>query len=411
MLGVLIMVTTTVLSTEPAEAPGLVFDDSPVNVTFVSGETARLPCSVQHKGDHKIIWMSPRRILISTEKDIVIDDPRISVHRPFENEWNLHIVNVRYNDSGLYTCQVNTSPVKIKRIHLHVLVPAYIINSLSSGDTEVDEGDDVQLKCKATGNPQPNITWFRRSLHNRESKDQLNVFGEVLSLSNIQRYESGMYPCMAYNGVLPAVTRQMEVRVRYPPVIKLFNTRLGQVIGKETILECRATAYPTPMLSWKFDGKVIRGKYKHKLESYVEEFDTVCLSLRIIFIDRDDFGMYTCDATNIMGQASQTMELYEYIEPSTKAIKTTTTTTYEAVVYPRTPSDPVPDYWQKGDHEHEGDDVIQSDLPNNNYRQHYEENLGRNSFASSLDSKGSSHILHGFTVLTCISCIMILLMR
>jgi neuronal growth regulator 1 len=68
-----------------------------------------------------LIWLNPRKTLISQEDSRFIDDSRISVERPKIKDWNLMIREVRYNDSGVYMCQINTKPiVEIKRINLFV---------------------------------------------------------------------------------------------------------------------------------------------------------------------------------------------------------------------------------------------------------------------------------------------------
>jgi hypothetical protein len=64
--------------------------------------------------------MNPRRILISNNDRRIIDDPRMSVERPFIQDWNLHIRSVQYKDSGEYTCQINTLGVQIKRVTLNI---------------------------------------------------------------------------------------------------------------------------------------------------------------------------------------------------------------------------------------------------------------------------------------------------
>lgn len=50
----------------------------------------------------------------------VLTDMRISVERPFVSDWNLHIRNVSVTDSGEYKCQINTDPVRSKRVKLVV---------------------------------------------------------------------------------------------------------------------------------------------------------------------------------------------------------------------------------------------------------------------------------------------------
>lgn len=68
----------------------------------------------------KVIWVNPRKILISLEDRRTIDDHRISVERFYTKDWNLLIRQVRYNDSGTYECRVNTQPKQVKKVMLTV---------------------------------------------------------------------------------------------------------------------------------------------------------------------------------------------------------------------------------------------------------------------------------------------------
>lgn len=69
----------------------------------------------------QVIWVNPRKILISHSDRRTIDDHRISVERPYIKEWNLLIRQVRFNDSGTYECRINTKPKQIKKVNLTVL--------------------------------------------------------------------------------------------------------------------------------------------------------------------------------------------------------------------------------------------------------------------------------------------------
>ena len=64
--------------------------------------------------------MNPKKILIAERESRYIDDPRMSVERPFVGDYNLHIRNVRYDDRGEYTCTINSVPVETKRVRLIV---------------------------------------------------------------------------------------------------------------------------------------------------------------------------------------------------------------------------------------------------------------------------------------------------
>lgn len=322
--GFILSVILSLTTVFTANFSGPIFNDKVTDVKVIAGQTAILPCTAHNKGHHKIIWMNPKRILFSNDEKIVIEDTRVSVTRPSNGDWNLQIAHARYNDSGEYLCQINTSPVKIKRVFLYVQVPPHILNSQSSSDMDVEEGDDLELRCKATGVPEPNISWFWRSLLITDGKEKLTTEGEKLFLPKIQRYQSGMYICLANNEVPPAVNRPIEIKVQYPPVVKLLNTRLGQVIGKETMLECIVTSYPRAKVAWIKNGVEIEHSYKYRLELFPGEYDTVSLTLLISYVNVHDFGDYTCEARNRMGIDRKTMVLYEYRDPTETAPESTT---------------------------------------------------------------------------------------
>ncbi len=97
-------------------------------------------------------------------------------------------------------------------------VPPDIVDSESSGDVMVTEGQNTTLRCSATGHPLPVITWRRedgRPIHNhgRQSSDgdiprtfpisepflfvlALTVEGSVLHLTRIPRQNIGAYLCI-----------------------------------------------------------------------------------------------------------------------------------------------------------------------------------------------------------------------
>jgi len=76
--------------------------------------------------------MNPDSVLISTADRRVLDDTRMSIERPFVQNWNLHIRSVQPYDEGVYTCQINTDPIQIKRITLQVM-GEYIHHTSSNG--------------------------------------------------------------------------------------------------------------------------------------------------------------------------------------------------------------------------------------------------------------------------------------
>ncbi len=64
------------------------------------------------------------------------------------------------------------------------------------------------------------------------------------------------------------------------PEIRLPNRRIGQSVGRQTILECIISAYPQAVNYWAKDGRIVSSSTKHKIEAYDESEHTLTLSLR-----------------------------------------------------------------------------------------------------------------------------------
>ncbi|XP_060592725.1 limbic system-associated membrane protein-like isoform X7 [Ruditapes philippinarum] len=301
------------------------FDVPVINVTVQEGDVGVLPCSVDYLGEHKVVWTDQWSTLLTLDDRRIIDDPRISIERPYTKDWNLHIRKTSYADRGQYTCQINTNPVKTKTVMLIVLVPSKIINELSSGDKTVREGETVTLVCNVTGVPTPDVTWYKLPNEGSQKKERIGTTGEVLIIHNVSRYCDGTYECVAYNNVEPAVTRQIKVFVEFAPEVSLPTKRLGQFLGRETILDCEITAYPHAIMNWRKGEEDIdffnKEKYQVELYSGNDESTRKTLSLRVRDIHEEDYGEYTCYAENKIGSDKETMLLYDY---ATHEMKKTT---------------------------------------------------------------------------------------
>ncbi|XP_071078981.1 limbic system-associated membrane protein-like isoform X2 [Haliotis cracherodii] len=322
------------------------FDVPMVNVTVKEGTTAILPCSVKFLGQHQVVWTDQLSTLLTFEDRRIIDDERLSIERPYTKDWNLHIRSVRYRDQGIYSCQINTSPVKIKTINLNVIVPAKILPELSSEDMAVREGETVTLICNVTGIPMPTVTWYRhKPTDDDDTKTKIGISGEVLLIHNVSRYCGGTYECVAFNGVPPAVNRLIRISVEFPPEVRLPNKRIGHDLGRETILECKISAYPQEISVWMRKGSVISNGGKYRVEIYHEGEHTMTLSLRIRNLEETDFGSYTCMSSNSVGKDAENMILYDYsanrkttaattsIIPTTSPPASSTTTTIPIITW------------------------------------------------------------------------------
>ena len=81
-------------------------------------------------------------------------------------------------------------------------------------------------------------------------------------------------------------------------------------MGKDTILECIVSANPQEITVWKRDDVEIHKSIKYRVEIYEEGDNTITLSLRVRNLDENDFGKYTCTASNILGSDEESMIVY-----------------------------------------------------------------------------------------------------
>lgn len=302
-----------------AQAP--VFNITPVNLTAIQGQPVVLPCAVENKNEHIIIWANPRKMVLSYDDRRVIDDTRMSIERPFVRDWNLHIRNVKVQDEGEYTCQINTAEIQIKRIRLKVHVPAEIDNATSSSNVTVKEGEEVRLQCVASGIPEPAITWYRNTAQTNQLREHVGTTGEVLIIHNISRYCAGLYECEASNQISQPVRRVMNVEVEFPPEV-YFRTprRVSQEIGKEVMLECFVAAFPQGMGQWRKNGKAVgegaENKWRYRTELYKPDHFTLTIYLTIMNLEKHDLGTYTCEASNALGTDKESIIVTEYTRPT-----------------------------------------------------------------------------------------------
>ena len=79
--------------------------------------------------------------------------------------------------------------------------------TLQQCSTSVNESDNALLYCNATGNPVPNFSWIREKVRKVVSQNK------TLVLSTIKRNESGVYQCIAWNGIGNNIIKNCTVDV------------------------------------------------------------------------------------------------------------------------------------------------------------------------------------------------------
>ena len=95
-----------------------------------------------------------------------------------------------------------------------------------------------------------------------------------------------------------------------PPEVSLPNARIGQRVGRDTVLECVIASSPQALYYWEKDGRRLAASSKHSVDAYDEDEHTLVLSLRVRHLTPADYGTYNCVASNSLGVAHRAMTLY-----------------------------------------------------------------------------------------------------
>ncbi|XP_063893422.1 lachesin [Helicoverpa armigera] len=301
------------------------------NVTVILGRDASLTCKVENLESYKVAWLRvDTQTILTIGHHVITKNHRVGVSRR-DQSWSLLIRDVRPTDGGRYMCQINTEPMITQTHHLHVSVPPDIVDSDSSGEVIVWEGDNVTLHCAASGTPQPTIIW------RREDSGPFNVGRETvtkwsgawLNMTTVTRDMNGALLCIATNGVPPSVSKRILLHVLCKPTARFTQKMLGVYVGETMQLKCRIEANPPPTVYWTHIdlNKLYNGsKYQMSLKSQGYKHTAL---LRVRNMSRDDIGSYYCYVENSMGSARDDITVYTLA--TTTPISTEVTTVLEDV--------------------------------------------------------------------------------
>lgn len=266
------------------------------NITIRQGDTAIIRCYVDDKVS-KVAWLNRSNIIFAGQDKWSLD-PRVDLVTKGQLEYSLRIQKVDVYDEGSYTCSIQTKQQpKTSQVFLIVQVPANIYKV--SEDIIVNEGSNVTLSCLASGRPDPAITWrlLNPSAEPLDGEEYLDIIG-------IMRNQAGRYECKASNDVATPDVKYVNVVVNYPPTIK--KTQSSETpVGRMGTLQCDATAVPTPEFEWYRDEK----RLSNSQGVNIQILGTTTI-LMIANVTEEDYGNYTCVASNRLGVQNASLFLY-----------------------------------------------------------------------------------------------------
>ncbi|KAK4884271.1 hypothetical protein RN001_000542 [Aquatica leii] len=183
----------------------------------------------------------------------------------------------------------------------------------------VYEGENIRLRCAASGIPKPHVEWRRTDgqLIYTGTYHAISISGESLNLTQINRVHMGSYQCVADNGVPPQANHTFNLEIHFPPLIKIRNQMVGAAIGNNAVLECEVEAFPESVRYWeRADGRLLENGDKFRISNNEERIGYKSkMVLNITRITSHDFTMYHCISKNERGITKGAFTVYE-IDPS-----------------------------------------------------------------------------------------------
>jgi len=279
-------------------------------ITVDKGTTISLPCYVdEFPNNYVIMWkkVSPdgSPAFLAVGANVMSDRDRITVqlnHHGEKRGSTLLIGLANDNDAGHYVCQLGTNEDNKELKHtVLVRAPPEISKTPRNGLIVAKKGDTVSMKCIASGDPMPTVTWTR--VGKKLPDGSMKMRADELNFLNVNHRHSGVYVCTADNGFGEPVKEKIEVNVEFQPEVEVEEVFIHATQGNAIELVCVVHAHPKPVVKW----------FKNSMELTDE---TATLSkhghrhtLRIPFVTEEDLGNYTCRAENKIGFFSRELEV------------------------------------------------------------------------------------------------------
>ncbi|XP_076672533.1 Down syndrome cell adhesion molecule 1 isoform X36 [Andrena cerasifolii] len=229
----------------------------------------------------------------------------------------LRIESVKKEDKGMYQCFVRNdqeSAQATAELKLGGRFEPPQIRQAFAEET-LQPGPSMFLKCVASGNPTPEITWELdgKRLSNTERLQvgqYVTVNGDVVShlnISSIHTNDGGLYKCIAASKVGSA-EHSARLNVYGLPFIRHMDKK-AIVAGETLRVTCPVAGYPIESIVWERDTRVLPINRKQKV------FPNGTLIIENV--ERmSDQATYTCVARNAQGYSARgTIEVQVMVAP------------------------------------------------------------------------------------------------
>merc|ERR1712223_512543 len=285
-----------------------------------------MECSVQYAQDYPVIWMKldeddgtgNNDLPITSGTTLILTNERFNIDLDkATSTYKLRIRDIQETDGAIYQCQVVISLTDRETAEVPLIVRRPpIISDNSSRSVVVTEGQRVELDCYASGYPPPEIYWRRQD--NAVLPTNTSIYkGHTLMFPKVTKEHRGTYYCVATNVVGQGARRNVDVEVEFAPVLSIPRKRLGQALQFDMDLECKIEAYPPPAIRWFREGSTepITNNQHYQISHFAHDDEYVDTILRVITIEKKQYGNYICQAENRLDSTDGKVKLFETVIP------------------------------------------------------------------------------------------------
>ncbi|XP_043116348.1 receptor-type tyrosine-protein phosphatase F isoform X12 [Puntigrus tetrazona] len=336
-LPLLLLLSCVQFSSQADSLPN--FIKSPEDQTGISGGVASFVCQAAGEPKPRITWMKKGKKVSSQRFEVIeFDDGAGSV---------LRIQPLRtHRDEAIYECTATNS---VGEINTSAKLTVLEENQIPHGFPTIDMGPQLKvvertrtttMLCAASGNPDPEITWFKDFL-----PVDINGNGRIkqlrsgaLQIENSEETDQGKYECVATNsaGTRYSAPANLYVRVRrVPPRFSIPPTNHEVMPGGSVNLTCVAVGAPMPYVKWMAGDVELTKDEEMPVGRNVLELTNIRQSTN-----------YTCVAISSLGmiEATAQVSVKALPKPPTSLIVTETTATSVTLTWDSGNPEPVSYY-------------------------------------------------------------------
>uniref|UniRef100_A0A8C6DLM4 Hemicentin-1 n=1 Tax=Moschus moschiferus TaxID=68415 RepID=A0A8C6DLM4_MOSMO len=273
--------------------PNVADAEIPSEVSVLLGENVELVCNANGIPTPLIQWLKDGKPIVNSETERI---------RVTADGSTLNIYGALPSDMGKYTCVATNPAGEEDRIfNLNVYVSPAIRGNKEEAEKLMALVDtSINIECRATGMPPPQINWLKNGLPlPLSSHIRLLSGGQVIRIVRAQASDVAVYTCVASNRA-GVDNKHYSLQVWVPPSLNngMGSEEITIVKGSSTSMTCFTNGTPAPRISWLRDGQPLG------LDTHLS-ISSQGMVLQLIKAETEDSGRYTCIASNEAGEVSK----------------------------------------------------------------------------------------------------------